>query len=73
MENISHSDILNLCVFRNTLTAIDKYPVRNFVNLLSLIQTQLSLKPTIFSDYFVPLLESTSNLKHFVKQDDSPS
>ena len=57
-------------MFRNTLTAIDKYPVRDFVNLLSLIQMQLSLKPTIFSDFFVPFLESTSNFKHFEKKDD---
>ena len=60
-------------MFRNTLTAIDKYPIRDFVNLLSPIQMQLSLKPTIFSDFFVPFLESTSNFKHFEKKDDSRS
>ena len=37
------------------------------------IQMQLSLKPTIFSDLFVPFLESTSNLKHFEKEDDGHS
>ena len=31
---------------------------------------ELSLKPTIFSDFFVPFLESTSNFKHFEKKDD---
>ena len=40
-------------MFRNTLTANDKYPVRDCVNLLSPIQMQLSLKPTTFSDCFV--------------------
>ena len=62
-----------LGVFRNTLTANDKYPVRDCVNLLSPIQMQLSLKPTIFSHFFVPFLESTSNFKHFEKKDDSHS
>ena len=60
-------------MFRNTLTANDKYPVRDCVNLLSPIQMQLSLKPTIFSHFFVPFLESTSNFKHFEKKDDRHS
>ena len=60
-------------MFRNTLTSNDKYPVRDFVNLLSPIQMQLSLKPTIFSNFFVPFLESTSNFKHFEKKDDRHS
>ena len=62
-----------LGVFRNTLTSNDKYPVRDCVNLLSPIQMQLSLKPTIFSHFFVPFLESTSNFKHFEKKDDRHS
>ena len=62
-----------LGLFRNTLTSNDKYPVRDCVNLLSPIQMQLSLKPTIFSHFFVPFLESTSNFKHFEKKDDSRS
>ena len=60
-------------MFRNTLTANDKYPVQDCVNLSSPIQMQLSLKPTIFSDFFVPFLESTSNFKHFEKKDDRHS
>ena len=60
-------------MFRNTLTSNDKYPVRDCVNLLSPIQMQLSLKPTIFSNFFVPFLESTSNFKHFEKKDDRHS
>ena len=57
-------------VFRNTLTVNDKYPVQDCVNLSSPFQMQLSLKPTIFSDLFVPFLDSTSNFKHFEKTDD---
>ena len=62
-----------LGVFRNTLTSNDKYRVRDCGNLLCSIQMQLSLKATIFSDFFVQFLESTSNFKHFEKQDDSHS
>ena len=57
-------------MFRNTLTANDNYPVQNCENLSSSIQMHLSLKPKIFSDLFVPFLESTSNYKHFEKIDD---
>ena len=57
-------------MFRNTLTANEKCPVRDCVNFPSPIQMQLSFKPTIFSDFFVPFLESTSNFKHFEKKDD---
>ena len=60
-------------MFLNTLTANDKYPFRDCVNLSSPIQMQLPLKPTIFSDLFVPFLESTSNFKHFEEKDDSHS
>ena len=31
---------------------------------------ELYLKPKIFSYFFVPFLESTSNFKHFEKKDD---
>ena len=57
-------------MLRRTLTANEKHPVYDCVNLSSPIQMQLSLKPTIFSDFFVPFLESTSNFKHFEKKDD---
>ena len=57
-------------MFRNTLTANDNYPVQDCGNLSSSIQMRLSLKPKIFSDLFVPFLESTSNYKHFEKIDD---
>ena len=57
-------------MFRNTLTANDNYPVQECGNLSSPIQMELYLKPTIFSDFFVSFLESTSNFKHFEKKDD---
>ena len=44
--------MLNLRGFCNTLTANDKYPILDCVNMLSPIQMQLSLKPTISSDFF---------------------
>ena len=57
-------------MFRNTLTANDNYPVQDCENLSSSIPMHLSLKPKIFSDLFVPFLESTSNYKHFEQIDD---
>ena len=61
---------LILGMFRNTMTANDQFPVHDYVNLLSPIEMHLSLKPRIFSHFFVPFLESTSNFKHFEKEDD---
>ena len=60
-------------MFRKTLTANDKYPVRDCENVSSPIQMNLSLNPKTFSDSFVPLLESTSNFKLFEKKDDRHS
>ena len=57
-------------MFRNILTANDKYPFLDCVSLWSQIQMQLSQKPTIFSDFFIRFLESTSNFKLFEKKDD---
>ena len=39
-------------MFRNRLTANDKYPVRDCENLSSPIQMQLYLKPKTFSQFF---------------------
>ena len=55
-------------MFCNTLTANEKYPVRDCKNLSSPIQMQLSLKPKTFSDLFDPFLESTSNFELFEKK-----
>ena len=62
-----------LGVFRNTLTANDKYPVGDCENLSSPIQMKLPLNPKPFSDCFVPILEFTSNFEHFGKKDDCHS
>ena len=56
-------------MFPNTLAANDKYPVLDCVNMSSPIQMQLSLKPTFFSDFFVPFLESTSDFEHFEQKE----
>ena len=42
--------MLNLRVFRSTLTANDKYPFRDCENFSSWIQMRLSLKPKTFPD-----------------------
>ena len=60
-------------MFRNTLTANDNYPAQDCGNLSSPIQMELSLKPKIFSDIFVPFLKSASNLKHLEIKDDRHS
>ena len=57
-------------MFRNTLTANGKYPVKYCGNFWFMIQMHLSLQPKNFSDFLVPFLESTSNFKHFEKKDD---
>ena len=59
-----------LGVFRNTLTANDKYSFQDLENLLSPTQIQLSLKPKHFLIFFLPFLESISNFKQFGKKDD---
>ena len=55
------------------MTANDKYTVPDCVNFSSPIEIQSSLKPTIFSDFFVKFLESTSNFKNFEKKYDRDS
>ena len=54
-----------LGVFVNTLTGDGKYLFQDFQNLSLHIQMQISEKLKIFSEFFVPFLESTSNFKHF--------
>ena len=60
-------------MFRNTLTANEKYLFRDLGNLLSPTQLQLSLKPKTLSNFFNPFLESTSNFKRFGKNNDRQS
>ena len=57
-------------MFRNTLTASDKYSVRDCENLSCPFQMQLSLNRKTFSDSVVPFLQSKSNFKHFERKDD---
>ena len=70
MENVSvvSGEMLGLSV--NTLTSDGKYPVQGCENLQLPIQMQLSEKQKNFSQFFVPFLESSSNLKHFEKKVD---
>ena len=57
-------------LFFNTLTADRMHPVRDCENLLFPIQMQSPETPKAFSQFFVPFLEATSNLKHFERKDD---
>ena len=60
-------------VFVNTLTADGMYPVQDCENLQLPSQIHISGKPKAFSQLFVLFLESTSNVKHFQKDDDCHS
>ena len=59
--------------FLNTLIADGKYPVEDCENSQLPIQMQLSEKQKVFSEFFVPFLEYTSNFKHFEIKDDRHS
>ena len=59
-----------LVLFVNTLTSHAKYPVQDCDNLQLPLLMQLSQKRKIFSEFFVPFLESTSKLKYFKKKED---
>ena len=63
----------SLLVFVNTLTDDEKFRVPDWENFPLLIQMQLSEKQKTFSQFFVPFLESTSNVKHFDRKDDRHS
>ena len=60
-------------MFRNTLTANDKYSFHDLENLFSPTQIQLSLKPKTFFDFFLPFHQSISNFKIFEEKDDCHS
>ena len=62
-----------LVVFVNRLTPNAKYPVQDCENMLLPIQMQLPEKRKTFCYFFIPFLESKSNLKHFEKEDDCRS
>ena len=46
------------------------YPVKDCEDLQLQVQMQLSQKLKKVSEFFVPVLESTSNFKHFQKKDE---
>ena len=64
LEKFSLSDMWNLRVFVNTLTADGKYPLPNFENLPLSIQMQLSKIRKAIYDFFVSFVEFASNLKN---------
>ena len=59
-----------LRVFVKTLPADGMYPVKDCEDLQLQVQMQLSQKLKKVSEFFVPVLESTSNFKHFQKKDE---
>ena len=71
MSSLVLAEILG--VFVNTLTADGNYLVPDCENFQLPIQMQLSEKRKTFSQFFVPVLESTSIFKHFEKKDDRHS
>ena len=60
-------------MFANTLTADDKYSCRNMQIFLQQLQTLLSQKRKIFSEYFMSFLKCAWNLQYFEKKDECPS
>ena len=52
----------------NILTANEKNAVRENENFFIPFQMQLSWKPRIFSDFFVPFLETTLNFQNYKKK-----
>ena len=60
-------------MFVNTLSADAKYPFQYCENLQLPFQILVCEKRKVFSQFFVPFLESTSKFKHFEKKDDGLS
>ena len=71
MSSLVLGEILG--VFVNTLTADGNYLVPDCENFQLPIEMQLSEKRKTFSQFFVPVLESTSIFKHFEKKNDRHS
>ena len=64
------SEILRL--FVNTLTTDYKFSSHNLHNFTQQFQTPLSQKQKTFSQFCFPFLQSTWNLEHFERKDESP-
>ena len=60
-------------LFPNTQSANGKYSLLARDNLRQRIQTLLSQKQKIFSEFFSSVLKSSLNLEHFQKKDDPHS
>ena len=59
-----------LGLFVNTLTAENKFSLRNSENLPQQFQMQLSKKRETSSVFFLLFLKCTSNFEHFEMKDD---
>ena len=55
------------------MTADDKNIRCNIQNFPQQLQTPISQKQKIFSQFFIAYLECASNLEHFEKKDEQPS
>ena len=71
MSTVLLGEILGM--FLNKLTAEGKYPIEHWENLPRPIQMLLSEERKTLSQFFVLFPESTSNFKHFEKEDDGHS
>ena len=71
MSNVLLGEILGM--FRKTLTTEGKYSIEDWENFQLRIQMQLFEKRKPFPQLFLPLLESTSNLRHFETKDNGHS
>ena len=54
--------------FVNTMTAVYYYFRYNLENLKQQVQTQISLKPKTFSEFFIASMKYTLNLEYFEKK-----
>ena len=55
------------------MTADDRYIRCNMQNFPQKLQTPISQKQKIFSEFFIAYLECASNLEHFEKKPENPS
>ena len=68
LERVYLNDMENLRLFVNTLTADDKYSLRNRGNLTQPIQMHLSQKQISFCELFFAIFMSKLNFEHFQKK-----
>ena len=62
-----------LRLFVNALTSDDQYSGSNMQNLPQQVQTPLSQKQKILSQFFIAFLKCAWNLEHFRKKDEYSS